>query len=414
LVLSRHATAFAKAARTVLKDDVVASFAKPPAEEKLDAADGGGDEKKANAIAKQLQAVVLKGAPANDVAAETALVAKRVLSHSKQEFKRLGIKLVDQEPDLDKLMSGWADDCVARVAKVDEDQLDKLAKILREGFGHRAETLAKDIANQLDDVSQSRADFIARDSVLTLNAQVTKHRQVACGIEKFAWTTSGDERVRESHEDIDGEVFAWDDPPIVDGETALPGEPYLCRCTPFPILPELDDDDSEDEDETDDEPAAIDDGDDADSADDEDEKMDHVESPETLDARALALEALLREHARVAIVGGPKTGKTTLATKYVTDRPLISTDKFMGLAEWDKIPGCVINECERQARFVVEGVQVARALRAGLVVDAVLYLDDAKAERLKGQASMAKAVDTIFSEWRDKNRTTPVISPDRA
>jgi SPP1 gp7 family putative phage head morphogenesis protein len=59
-------------------------------------------------------------------------------------------------------------------------------------------------------------------------------------VTEFVWTTAGDERTRESHRAIDGQTFSWDDPPVVDNEEAIPGEPPNCRCVAFPVLPELD------------------------------------------------------------------------------------------------------------------------------------------------------------------------------
>ena len=42
---------------------------------------------------------------------------------------------------------------------------------------------------------------------------------------------------------LKGRASSVNDPPIVDGVPSLPGEPPLCRCTAFPELPELDDED---------------------------------------------------------------------------------------------------------------------------------------------------------------------------
>ena len=70
---------------------------------------------------------------------------------------------------------------------------------------------------------------------LSLNGQLTKERQTDLGVEQYIWRTVGDERVREEHEILDGEVFSWDNPP----EPGQPGDDYQCRCTAEPILPEF-------------------------------------------------------------------------------------------------------------------------------------------------------------------------------
>lgn len=81
-------------------------------------------------------------------------------------------------------------------------------------------------------VSQSRAELIARDQAGKFFGDLNRVRQTDLGIERFVWRTVRDNRVREEHEDRDGEVYEWARPP--DGET--PGEPVNCRCYAEPDL----------------------------------------------------------------------------------------------------------------------------------------------------------------------------------
>lgn len=73
-------------------------------------------------------------------------------------------------------------------------------------------------------VSRSRAELIARDQIGKFNGQVTEYRQRSVGIAKYMWSTSGDERVRESHKELDGKIFEWSKPPA-EGH---PGEDFQC------------------------------------------------------------------------------------------------------------------------------------------------------------------------------------------
>jgi SPP1 gp7 family putative phage head morphogenesis protein len=183
-------------------------------------------------------------------------VADRTAQQSKKDFKRLGID-VKKEPDLGALTEKWRAGNVSRIKSVSEEQLDKVEKILRDGFGRRAESIADDLEDQIVGVTRSRLEFIARDQTLTLHSQIAHHRMRACGIKKAIWTSSGDERVRPSHDEADGEEYPIDVGLEVDDEMTFPGEPPNCRCTALPILPELDDDESE--------------GDEGDEGDDDDE-----------------------------------------------------------------------------------------------------------------------------------------------
>jgi predicted ATPase len=127
--------------------------------------------------------------------------------------------------------------------------------------------------------------------------------------------------------------------------------------------------------------------------------------------RTERLAQLLREHKRIAIVGGPGTGKTTLSAN-VRDRRVVHTDDYID-RPWASVPDDVIRACDGLESFVVEGVQVARSLRRGLKVDAVIYLDTMHRDATAPMRSMTKAVDTVFRDWRSADRLTPVFSPDR-
>jgi predicted GTPase len=116
----------------------------------------------------------------------------------------------------------------------------------------------------------------------------------------------------------------------------------------------------------------------------------------------MAMQVLIGRYDRVAIVGGPRTGKSTLANA-VRDRPVIPTDSYMDLP-WEDVPAKVIEAAGAAGgRFVVEGVQAARALRKGLEVDAVIVMTQPKTALTSGQAAMGKGVMTVFEEWRGNN-----------
>ena len=81
-------------------------------------------------------------------------------------------------------------------------------------------------------MSESRAELIARDQTLKLNGAITKARQTSAGVNSYTWNTSHDDRVRESHAALDGQIISWDAPP----EAGHPGEDFQCRCVPIPVI----------------------------------------------------------------------------------------------------------------------------------------------------------------------------------
>ena len=100
--------------------------------------------------------------------------------------------------------------------------------------GMRVEELQRKLEER-GDISESRAELVARDQTLKLNGAITQIRQENAGIDAYTWSTSLDERVREEHVALEGQTFSWASPPAV----GHPGEDYQCRCVAIPVIPAL-------------------------------------------------------------------------------------------------------------------------------------------------------------------------------
>jgi len=128
---------------------------------------------------------------------------------------------------------------IALIESLQGRQLEEIRGILEvaEIQGLRVEVIRQQIQARFD-VSRSKADLLARDQTLKLNGELTEKRQTQAGITRYKWSTSNDERVRKTHEDLDGEDFSWDDPPVTNdaGDRNHPGGDYQCRCVAIPIL----------------------------------------------------------------------------------------------------------------------------------------------------------------------------------
>ncbi|STP06298.1 phage Mu protein gp30-like protein [Haemophilus parainfluenzae] len=97
----------------------------------------------------------------------------------------------------------------------------------------------KDLAEQLKKLgkdAESRAMLIARDQSSKLNAALTRARHEEVGVKKYMWSTSGDERVRASHAEKDGQIFEYANPPA---DTGHPGHDVNCRCVQIPVLDDI-------------------------------------------------------------------------------------------------------------------------------------------------------------------------------
>lgn len=103
--------------------------------------------------------------------------------------------------------------------------------------GNRAESLVNIIEHDFG-MSENKAKFLARQETALLMSQFREERFKSAGVQKYRWSTSGDARVRERHRALQGQVFTWDNPPIIDeqGHRGHPGQDFNCRCTAIPLV----------------------------------------------------------------------------------------------------------------------------------------------------------------------------------
>lgn len=152
----------------------------------------------------------------------------------------MGVDVVQAEPWLEPKIVDFARENVALIKSVPTQYFAELEKSVAQGMrsGVRWEEIASDMEDRYG-VAENRAKLIARDQVGKMAAEVNQARQEDLGVKRFIWRTSNDNRVRDSHVELEGKTFDWDDPPIVDGEPATPGSPVQCRCEAQPVLDEL-------------------------------------------------------------------------------------------------------------------------------------------------------------------------------
>lgn len=67
---------------------------------------------------------------------------------------------------------------------------------------------------------------LTRDQTTKQLGEMTRIRQTQAGFTHYIWVTAGDDRVRDTHADNDGQKFAWAQAPV----TGHPGDEIQCRC----------------------------------------------------------------------------------------------------------------------------------------------------------------------------------------
>lgn len=173
--------------------------------------------------------------------------------------KIVGIELYAAESWLRDELQAFTIQNVELIHKLTDDLASDVGTIVNSGFraGKRHETIRNELLGTnlegLDHVPalrkvENRAKLIARDQVAKLNSELNHLRQEQVGLELYVWRTSLDERVRASHDLLDGMYCKWDDA-IVYSQDGVnwkprtssmfhghPGEDYQCRCVAEPVF----------------------------------------------------------------------------------------------------------------------------------------------------------------------------------
>ena len=178
-----------------------------------------------------------------------------------KEFKRTIRKNVAVQPQLDeiglekiskdylttidlpirkKLLREFEEGATKAIENFEQDIVEKLRSKLQTIIldGRSRDTVKKTIMAELN-ISKTRAKFIARQETALLTTKFKKSQYQQYGVNQYKWVTVGDHKVRERHNELDGEIIDWDRPPVVDektGRTAHAGEDWNCRCIAQPIV----------------------------------------------------------------------------------------------------------------------------------------------------------------------------------
>jgi SPP1 gp7 family putative phage head morphogenesis protein len=129
------------------------------------------------------------------------------------------------------LLDSFVDEHTKLIKSVRLEHLDKISLIITRGL--RDGLLSKDIAKEIKEatnLSKRRSKLIAHNAPLQYSGALTKHYQITAGIKKYMWQTSGDERVRESHQKLNGKIFNWSD------KGPYPRSEIRCRCDAVPVV----------------------------------------------------------------------------------------------------------------------------------------------------------------------------------
>lgn len=139
-------------------------------------------------------------------------------------------------PNIAEKVNAMTSANVQLIKSIRSQYLDKVQNAVTQALV--SGSLNKDLTAQIKAIGQTtekRAAFIARDQSSKLNAALTQARHEDLGVKKYMWSTAGDERVRDSHAEKDGQIFEYANPPA---DTGHPGYDVNCRCVQIAVFDE--------------------------------------------------------------------------------------------------------------------------------------------------------------------------------
>lgn len=152
----------------------------------------------------------------------------------------------------DKLRKDYTENMNLYIKKWQDEQIVRLREQVQKNamMGGRASRMVEAIQAEYG-VTTNKAKFLARNETSILVSQYREENYKEAGVVEYMWSTSLDGRVRRDpgpghknrgdHAHLQGKVFRWDSPPVVDlatGRRAHPGMDYQCRCVAIPVVKE--------------------------------------------------------------------------------------------------------------------------------------------------------------------------------
>lgn len=135
-----------------------------------------------------------------------------------------------------KVIKWIKDRCGLLIKSISDTTLEKLKRVLAEGVanGESIPDLASRISGVYDEAKGSRAVKIARtETINASNSGALEAYKQSGVVEKKEWLATMDDRVRDEHAAMNGEVVDIDKP-FSNGEM-YPGD-VNCRCTVLPVI----------------------------------------------------------------------------------------------------------------------------------------------------------------------------------
>jgi len=151
-------------------------------------------------------------------------------------------------PALKEIIKSSTVESTALIKSISSNYLSNVQKAVMRSItnGGGLKTLIPQL-NKFEGISKRHAKNMALDQTRKVYNSFNKGRLEKIGINKFEWLHSGGgEKPRQSHIALSGQIFSYDDLPIINQEQVekgyeapergIPGQAINCRCTMTPVI----------------------------------------------------------------------------------------------------------------------------------------------------------------------------------
>ena len=197
-----------------------------------------------NALRKRFQAAFARRAQglAEKFARDTEAASRGTLHASLKELSGgISLKTSTINPAIREIVKAGITENVALIKSIPDQYFLRLqGSIMRNIQSGDGTAGILRTVEALGVVTEHRAALIARDQTSKATTALNAARLKALGVPKFEWLHSGGgKEPRKLHQDMSGNVYSLDDPPVIDdktGERGLPGQLINCRCRMVPVV----------------------------------------------------------------------------------------------------------------------------------------------------------------------------------
>ncbi len=153
----------------------------------------------------------------------------------------LSLKTSIENPNLVNIYKASVAENVSLIKSIPQQYIDKVQGAVMRSIttGNGLQDLVPALETY-EGMTHRRAKNIALDQTRKAYNSINRGRMQGIGIKKFQWHHSGGgAHPREDHIEMDGNIYSFDELPVIDkssGERGIPGQAPNCKCTMSPVF----------------------------------------------------------------------------------------------------------------------------------------------------------------------------------